>query len=90
VREKPQVRRTPAGIPVTSFCLQHRSVTQEAGYSREVVCSLRVIVSGDGLQKQVQWLEQGSNIRVSGFISRANSRHGEYRLVLHGQHIETI
>jgi len=38
----------------------------------------------------MQQLEAGSRVRVTGFISRANHRHGEYRLVLHGQQIETI
>jgi len=54
------------------------------------MCILQVMISGDELQSSVQGLEQGSNVRISGFISRANNRQGEYRLVLHGQHIETI
>ena len=90
VRDSPQTRYTPAGIPITSFRLQHRSGQQEAGHTREAVCTLQVVISGDALQKRVEGLEQGSSIRVSGFICRANYRQGEYRLVLHGQHIETI
>jgi len=90
VRDRPQTRHTPAGIPITSFCLQHRSVQKEAGHSREAVCLLQVVVSGEEMQEKVQGLEQGSSVRISGFISRANNRQGEYRLVLHGQHIETV
>ncbi len=90
MRDRPQTRYTPAGIPITSFCLQHRSVQQEAGHSREAICILQVMISGEELQDKVQGLEQGSNVRIGGFISRANNRQGEYRLVLHGQHIEII
>ncbi len=90
VGDSPQTRYTPAGIPITSFYLQHRSVQQEAGHTREAVCTLQVLISGESLQEKVQGLEQGSNIRISGFICRANCRQGEYRLVLHGQHIEII
>ncbi len=90
MRDRPQTRYTPAGIPITSFCLQHRSVQQEAGHSREAICILQVMISGEELQDKVQGLERGSNVRIGGFISRANNRQGEYRLVLHGQHIEII
>ncbi len=90
VRDKPQLRYTPTGIPITSFCLQHHSVQQEAGYSRETTCTLQVMVSGEALQECVRGLKQGSRIRVSGFLSRADYRQGEYRLVLHGKHVESI
>ncbi len=90
MRDKALTRYTPAGIPITSFYLQHRSVQQEAGHSRDVMCTLQVMISGEELQNKVQTLEQGSCVRIRGFISRANNRQGEYRLVLHGQHIETI
>ncbi len=90
VREKPQTRYTPAGIPITSFCLQHHSVQEEAGYPRKAVCTLPVLFAGEAFQERVQKLEAGIRVRVAGFVSRADHRHGEYRLVLHGQHIETV
>ncbi len=90
VREKPQIRFTPAGIPIASFHLQHHSIQQEAGYPRKALCTLPVLFAGESVQERMQQLEAGSRVRVTGFISRANHRHGEYRLVLHGQQIETI
>jgi len=90
VREKPQTRYTPAGIPITSFYLQHQSIQQEAGLSRKAACTLPVLFAGEEFQARVERLEAGSQVRVAGFVSRANHRYGECRLVLHGQHIETI
>ncbi len=90
VREKPQTRYTPAGIPITSFHLQHHSVQQEAGHPRKAVCTLPVFLAGEDLQRKAGALEAGTRVRVTGFVSRADNRQGEYRLVLHGQRIETV
>ncbi len=90
MRDTPRTRLTPAGIPITTFHLQHRSRQQEAGHERDALCSIGVVMAGDGWQEVLRELRQGSSVRISGFLSRADNRQGEYRLVLHGQHIEMI
>ena len=87
---RPETRHTPAGIPITRFTLRHRSVQTEAGMQREAVCSIGVIASGEALQATLRGLSQESVVRVSGFISRANNRQGEYRIVLHAEQIEPL
>lgn len=90
MRGTPRTRVTPAGIPITSFRLQHRSRQREAGYEREVLCSIGVVIAGEEWRDVLRELRQGSAVRISGFLSRADNRQGEYRLVLHGQRIEMI
>ncbi len=90
MNDTPRTRHTPAGIPITTFRLRHRSRQQEAGHEREAVCSVGVVMAGDRWQGVLAQLRQGSMVRISGFLSRADNRQGEYRLILHGQHIEMI
>jgi primosomal replication protein N len=86
----PETRYTPAGIPIARFTLKHQSVQFEAGMQRQVICNIGVIASGEALSKQVQSLQPGDEIRVSGFLARANNRQGENRLILHAQQIERV
>ena len=88
VKQAPQTRHTPSGIPITRFTLVHQSVQHEAGLERQVQCQIGVIASGDSLASICQALVAGEPVRVSGFLTRANHRDGEYRLVLHAQLIE--
>ncbi len=90
MRGTPRIRTTPAGIPITYFRLQHRSRQWEAGYQREALCSIGVVMAGEEWREVLRELRQGSAVRVSGFLCRADNRQGEYRLILHGQRIEMI
>lgn len=90
VGNTPQLRHSPAGIPVLRFSLQHTSRQQEAGMQRQVICQIGVIASGDSLVQTAQPLAAGDGIRVSGFLARANNRDGEYRLILHADTIERL
>jgi primosomal replication protein N len=88
VGNRPETRYNPAGIPITRFTLKHQSLQSEAGMKRQVVCNIGVIASGEALLGQVQALQIGEGIRVSGFLARANNRQGENRLILHAEQIE--
>ena len=88
VKNTPQTRHTPAGIPITRFTLCHDSIQQEAGMQRQAVCQIGVVVSGEQLHRQLAGLAGGEMLRVGGFLARANHRNGEYRLILHAQMIE--
>ena len=90
VNKTPQLRHTPAGIPVMRFSLRHESLQQEAGLKRQVICQIGVVASGEALQQAVLPLQAGDGIRVSGFMARANNRDGEYRLILHADTIERL
>ncbi len=88
--KQPERRRSPAGIEHCHFWLEHRSVQSEAGLSRQVYCSLQVVVSGQEAQAFTQHLALGVSVKVSGFLAYQPSRNGSGRLVLHAEHIETI
>lgn len=90
VGTSPEVRYSPAGIPIARFTLRHQSLQSEAGMQRQVICNIGVVVSGEVLQPLVKQLETGTGIRVSGFLARANNRQGENRLILHAEQIEQI
>ena len=81
---------SPAGIPHCHFVIEHRSVKQEAGLSREVYCRMNVVVSGQGSQALTANLAQGSNVMVGGFITYQTGRNGVARVVLHAEHIKFI
>jgi primosomal replication protein N len=89
VVNRPETRTSPAGIPITRFSLRHESVQSEAGMNRKASCMIAVVASGKGNQAAVQQLEQGSTVRVTGFLTRAE-RSQEYRLVIHAESIEKL
>jgi primosomal replication protein N len=86
----PETRYSPAGIPITRFTLRHESIQQEAGMQRQAICNIGVIASGAELMNMTGSLLSGQQLRVSGFLSRANNRQGENRLILHAERIETL
>jgi len=83
-------RISPAGIPISRFLLKHRSEQSEAGMKRQTQCVIGVVATGHELQDVIKQLHQGSGVNVSGFLTSANSRSGEYRLVLHVTEIEPV
>lgn len=89
VEKRPETRTTPAGIPITRFSLRHESVQTEAGMNRKAMCLIGVVASGKAIQQEVMGLVQGSAVRVTGFLTRAE-RSEDYRLVLHAQSVESL
>jgi primosomal replication protein N len=89
VKSEP-ARYSPAGLPITRLVLDHQSEQLEAGFPREARCRIAVAVCGEPLNRQIDGLAVGSEIRVSGFISRVSHRHSESRLILHAQKIEFL
>lgn len=86
----PVRKKSPAGIPHCYLLLEHRSIQQEAGLSRQAYCRLTVVASGLESQKQTEHLVLGSNIKVSGFLTYQTNRNGESKLVLHADNIIDI
>lgn len=85
-----KTRYSPAGVPITRLVLEHRSTQLEAGHPRIAHCRITVLICGADMHRQLHELQVDLEIRVSGFISRANNRQGEARLVLHAAHIEHL
>ena len=88
--QAPERRYNPAGIPIARFRLEHSSTQEEGGRPREVRFRIQVIAAGEGIQAAVDQLAEGTEARVTGFMSRAGYRQGDYRLVLHAQTIEIL
>jgi primosomal replication protein N len=86
----PETRTSPAGIPIMRFTLRHESIQQEAGMQRQAICTIAVIASGSELLESTRALQSGQQLRISGFLSRANNRQGENRLILHAEQIESL
>jgi primosomal replication protein N len=87
VCKTPETRYSPTGIPLTRFTLEHRSRQKEAGMERDALCRLVVIAGGEQLSKEAAALSEGELVSVTGFISRADSRQGQARIVLHAHSI---
>jgi len=80
---------SPAGIVHSQFSIDHKSIQNEAGMSRQAFVRIQVVATGD-LSHLTRELVVGQVIKVSGFINRHESRNGNPLLVLHAQQIEMI
>ncbi|HXH01895.1 MAG TPA: primosomal replication protein N [Candidatus Competibacteraceae bacterium] len=90
VLNRAETRYNPAGLPITRLLLEHRSRQVEAGIPREAHCRIEVLVCGELLQQQLQGIGIGAQVRVQGFLTRADHRQGQDRLVLHAACIESL
>ena len=89
VVKPPKQSTSPAGIIHSQFSIDHKSIQNEAGMSRQAFVRIQVVVSGE-LSHLTRELVAGNVIKVSGFINRHESRNGNPLLVLHAQQIEMI
>ncbi|XQW85534.1 primosomal replication protein N [Thalassotalea piscium] len=89
VLKAPKFSTSPAGIEHCQFTIDHKSIQQEAGMSRQAFVRIQVVATSE-LSLLTRELMSGSNIKVTGFINRHESRNGNPLLVLHAQQIEMI
>ena len=89
VVKTPKHSTSPAGIEHCQFSIDHKSIQTEAGMNRQAFVRIQVVATGE-LSQLTRELIAGSNIKVSGFINRHESRNGNPLLVLHAQQIEMI
>jgi primosomal replication protein N len=78
---------SPSGIEHCRFWLEHRSVQQEAGLTRDVYCKMPVVFSSQNASSITQNLVQGSDIKVIGFVVYQKDKNGLGKLVLHAEQI---
>lgn len=81
------LRTTPAGVPVRSFMLMHRSKQIEAGLPREVECEVEAMSLGQTAHLIGQ-APIGAQLLLTGFLARKSLRSA--KLVLHVNTIEFV
>ncbi|SEK96445.1 restart primosome assembly protein PriB [Colwellia chukchiensis] len=86
----PKMSTSPAGIQHCQFVIDHKSIQNEAGMNRQAFVRIQVVATGKVSQHLTRDLIAGSNVKVTGFINRHESRNGNPLLVLHAQEIEMI
>lgn len=74
------LRYTPAGIPLLSFKLSHKSRQTEAGLKRQVECEMGGVAMAD-VALTMSRLKPGQTVKVSGFLNRKNRMSTQ--LILH-------
>lgn len=90
VCKMPICRVSPSGISHYQFMLEHHSMQQEAGFSRQAWCLVPVVVSEKNSVNTIRSIAVGAQIAVQGFISCRQGRNGLSKIVLHAEQIKLI
>ncbi len=85
--ERESVRYTPAGVPIVSCTLHHRSDVVEAGVPRQVEMTLQAVAAGEQAGT-LERCELGSKAHFAGFLA-LRSRNAR-TLVFHITEIQHI
>ncbi len=86
----PEIRFSPAGIPIARFLLEHRSEQEEVGLKRAAFCRVLTIACGEELARILKSVQVGTPLKVVGFLNRAVSRKHTYQLVIHAKSIDVL
>ena len=81
------LRYTPAGIPLLSFRLLHRSQQKEAGLKREVEFEVSGVAMAE-VAVAMSSLKPGQAARVKEFLNRKNRMSAQ--LILHATEAQAI
>lgn len=81
------LRYTPAGIPLVSFRLLHRSQQAEAGLKRQVECEVNGVAMAE-VAVALSRLKPGQAARLTGFLNRRNRMSAQ--LVFHATDAQVI
>jgi primosomal replication protein N len=76
-------RTTPAGMPILRFQVQHTSVQQEAGKTRQVEVETEMVAYGKVAQELAQ-ARPGNGLKLTGFIDRKGARNPQLELHVTG------
>ncbi|XOD69862.1 MAG: primosomal replication protein N [Sodalis sp. (in: enterobacteria)] len=90
VYKTPIKKVSPSGIPHCQFILEHFSLQQEAGFSRQAWCRLPVVASGKQILNITRSIKIDTPITVQGFISCHQGRNGLNKIVMHANQIDLI
>jgi primosomal replication protein PriB len=86
VRELKSPRTSPAGVVHRELQLEHRSRQTVAGQMREVRALVIVKISGASLLAEVEQLQPGDRITVTGLLAQSSHRDAT-QLLIHAQAI---
>jgi primosomal replication protein N len=86
IAERDVLRYTPAGIPIVTLKLLHRSEQAEAGIQRQVEFEIAAIAAGE-ISGTLNQAELGATFRFTGFMARRN--RNSKSLVFHVSEFET-
>jgi primosomal replication protein N len=81
------LRYTPAGIPLVTFRLLHRSQQAESGLKRQVECEVSGVAMAE-VAVALSHLKPGHAARVKGFLNRKSRMSAQ--LVLHATEAQAI
>jgi primosomal replication protein N len=87
IAEIEPLRHTPAGIPLLSFKLAHKSRQVEAGFKRQVECNMNGVAVGE-VAVEMSRFGAGQQVQVSGFLNRKNRMSTQ--LILHVTQIQSL
>ncbi len=87
VRELKSPRTSPAGVVHRELILEHRSRQSLSGQQREIRALVVVKITGAELAQQVQGLQPGDRLTVSGMLAQSSHRDTQ-QLLIHAQAIE--
>ncbi|NBI12926.1 primosomal replication protein N [[Haemophilus] felis] len=90
VASQPKRHQGPNGVKHCQFLLEHSSVQQEAGLSRQAWCKMPIQMSGNQLVEKTQSITVGCQLLVVGFVNLHKTKNGLNQLVLHAEQIEFI
>ncbi len=88
--QPPEVRHSPAGVPIARFLLSHRSVRPENGVDRPIALQVGVRVAGPALVRALDGVAPGTGLRVTGYLARPRLREGDTRLIIAASRIERL
>ncbi len=74
------LRHTPAGLPLLTFRLAHRSTQREAGMERRVECEVSAMALGEAASQMTRY-KAGNTIKATGFLARRSRMSTQ--LILH-------
>jgi primosomal replication protein N len=86
ISEREVLRYTPAGIPIVSAKLLHRSEQVEAGLTRQIEFEITALTAGE-ISGRFNQAELGGTFQFTGFLAR-RSRNSK-SLVFHITDFET-
>lgn len=69
VVEREPVRYTPAGVPIASATLQHRTEVVEAGIARQVELTIPAVAAGEA-SGRLEACEMGVERLFTGFLAK--------------------
>ena len=84
LKSRDELRRTPAGIPVLSFRVEHESEQIEAGIARRTAFELDCVLVGRDAERMTA--APGASLKLKGFLA-ARSRMSRL-LVFHVNEFE--